>query len=69
MIHYLSIPTENPYHVDFKQNNSSSRFIATHAAISVPLSREEIEELGKREGWRVAHCNHEGIFEVMVTVN
>ena len=59
------IPGQENQQLEFKHNNSSSRFIATHAAISVPLSREEIELLGKRERWRVAHCNREGIFEVM----
>ena len=59
------IPGKENEQLGWKINNSPSRHIATHAAISVSLSKEEIETIGKREGWRVAHCNREGIFEVM----
>ncbi|MEA5511930.1 hypothetical protein VB715_19330 [Crocosphaera sp. UHCC 0190] len=58
-------PGTNQDELKFKHNDSSSQFTATHAAISVPLSQEEIEEIGQREGWRVVHCSREGLFEVM----
>lgn len=30
-----------------------TNFVATHAAISVPITQKQIEQIGKREGWRV----------------
>lgn len=45
-------PTPAPYH-------------ATHAAVSVPSSREEIEQIAAREGWQVRYCSREGFFEVI----
>lgn len=43
---------------------TSSNFIAVHAAISVPVSQDKIEQIGTREGWRVLPCNR-GSFEVI----
>jgi hypothetical protein len=31
----------------------------------VPLSQEEIEAIGQREGWRVVRSNRDGLFDVM----
>ncbi|HEY9662019.1 MAG TPA: hypothetical protein V6C65_26480 [Allocoleopsis sp.] len=42
----------------------SSDFVATHAAISVPTSQAQLEQIGKREGWQVARCNR-GPFDVI----
>ncbi|HEY9639500.1 MAG TPA: hypothetical protein V6C57_03405 [Coleofasciculaceae cyanobacterium] len=42
----------------------SSGFVATHAAISVPASQAQLEQIGKREGWQVARCNR-GPFDVI----
>jgi hypothetical protein len=49
----------------FAQNSHASRFTATHAAVSVPSSQTEIEQIGVREGWRVVRCNRDSIFDVM----
>jgi hypothetical protein len=49
----------------FVHNPHTSRFTATHAAISVPTSQAEIEEIGSREKWRVVRCNRDSIFDVM----
>ena len=46
------------------QISHASSFVATHAAISVPASQEELEQIGKREGWQVARCNR-GLFDVI----
>lgn len=43
----------------------SSRFTDIHAAISVPTSQEEIEQIGVREGWRVVRCNRDSFFDVI----
>lgn len=41
-----------------------SSFVATHAAISVPASQQQLEHIGKREGWQVALCSR-GPFDVI----
>ncbi|MES1024561.1 hypothetical protein ABN584_16855 [Gloeocapsa sp. BRSZ] len=48
----------------FSHNSSSSPFTAVHAAISVPVSREKIEDIGAREGWLVRQ-NNRGPFHVI----
>lgn len=48
----------------FSHNSLPSPFTAVHAAISVPMSREEIEDIGAREGWLVRQCDR-GSFHVI----
>jgi hypothetical protein len=43
---------------------NATAFVATHAAISVPASGQQLEQIGKREGWQVALCNR-GLFNVI----
>ncbi len=50
----------SPHH-----NSTPSRFTVTHAALSVPTSRAEIEEIAAREGWLVRYCSREGAFDVI----
>lgn len=50
--------------VEFGQSVSAPLFNAFHAAISVPVEQEKIEQIGVREGWRVLRCNR-GPFEVI----
>ena len=50
--------------VQFEENNSSSEFVAVHAAIFVPSSQEEIEQIAAREGWRVLYGDR-GLFQVI----
>jgi hypothetical protein len=40
------------------------RFSATHAALSVSVSRETIDKIGMREGWLVRWCDR-GLFQVI----
>jgi hypothetical protein len=49
-----------------------SGFVATHAAISVPATQQQLEQIGKREGWQVALCDrgaspteNRGVFKVI----
>ncbi len=49
---------------EFVQGRESFRFVAVHAAISVPISQEQIEQIGAREGWRVQLCDR-GPFKVI----
>ena len=46
------------------QANKSSQYIATHAAISIPLEQSEIEAIAQREQWRCVRCSR-GYFEVI----
>ncbi|MEA5571113.1 hypothetical protein [Calothrix sp. UHCC 0171] len=59
------LPGDADEQCHFRINDRASEFTATHAAISVPVSREEIEEIGKREGWRVVYCDRESFFDVI----
>jgi hypothetical protein len=49
----------------FIQKPPISRFLAVHAAISVPTTQAEIEAIGAHEGWRVVRCDRESLFEVI----
>ncbi|MBW4432709.1 MAG: hypothetical protein KME28_13490 [Pelatocladus maniniholoensis HA4357-MV3] len=49
----------------FVHNDNPSMFTATHAAISVPVTQEEIEQVGMSAGWRVVRCNRDSLFDVM----
>jgi hypothetical protein len=58
------VPSTGDAPVKFQNNSSASLFTATHAAISVAISQAQVEQIGKREGWRVVRCNR-GPFEVI----
>jgi hypothetical protein len=49
----------------FQINQQFSHYTSVHAAISVPISLEEIERIGEREGWRVVSANRDGLFDVV----
>lgn len=49
----------------FQMSQQRSRYTDVHAAISVPISLEEIERIGAREGWRVIPANRDGLFDVI----
>lgn len=49
----------------FVRNPQATPFTATHAAVSVPSSQAEIEQIGAREGWRVVRCDREGFFSLL----
>ncbi len=46
------------------QENKSSQYIATHAAISIPLNQSQIESIAEREHWRCVRCSR-GYFDVI----
>jgi hypothetical protein len=46
-------------------NASASPFTATHAALSVPLSAERVEQIAAREGWRTGTFERGGAFGVI----
>lgn len=43
----------------------TARYTDIHAAISVPIIQQEIEEIGVRKGWRVVRCNRDSFFDVI----
>lgn len=45
-------PPDGPGQAQFRSNPDSSRFVATHATISVERTVAEIQAIGEREGWR-----------------
>ena len=57
------IPGEDQEPIKYRQNDSS-QFIATHAAISVPLDQSQIELIAQREQWRCVRCSR-GYFDVL----
>lgn len=59
------IPAGYEEQAGFVINPGPSRFGAVHAAVSVPASLEQIEEIGRREGWRTISCDRDGLFNVI----
>nr|ADN17110.1 conserved hypothetical protein [Gloeothece verrucosa PCC 7822] len=59
------LPGKDNEPIQYQRNENFSPFIATHAAISVPKTQEEIENIANREGWRVLRCNRGGFFDVI----
>ena len=57
------IPGENDKPIQY-QENTFRPFIATHAAISIPLERSQIEQIAQREQWRCLLCSR-GHFDVI----
>ncbi len=59
------IPDAYEGQAGFQINQQASHYTPFHAAISVPISLEEIERIGAREGWRVFPANRDGLFDVI----
>ncbi|NJL42060.1 MAG: hypothetical protein HC840_15025 [Leptolyngbyaceae cyanobacterium RM2_2_4] len=59
------VPGRENEATQFENNLNPSAYTATHAAISVPVSEEEIRAIAQRESWRVVRCDREGYFEVI----
>lgn len=57
------IPGEAEKPIQYQQN-TSNQFIATHAAISIPLEQSQIESIAQREQWRCVRCSR-GYFDVI----
>ena len=57
------IPGKDGEAIQYQQKDSS-QFIATHAAISIPLEQSEIEAIAQREQWRCVRCSR-GFFDVI----
>lgn len=59
------IPDAHKGEAGFQVDRQASHYIPFHAAISVPVSLEEIERIGLREGWRVFPANRDGLFDAI----
>lgn len=59
------IPNAHQGQAGFRLSPQPTQYVSFHAAISVPLSLEEIERIGEREGWRVYPCSRDGLFDVI----
>jgi hypothetical protein len=59
------MPGSNDAEVQARVSTTASPYTATHAALSVPLSRERIREIAAREGWRTGTFVRGGVFEVI----
>jgi hypothetical protein len=57
-------PGEEKQDCQFKETPQPSNFTATHAAISVNSTQEQIEAIAYREGWRVIRCRR-AFFDVI----
>jgi hypothetical protein len=57
-------PGEGKQDSHFQEIPQHSNFTATHAAISVDSTQEQIEAIANREGWRVMRCSR-AFFDVM----
>lgn len=51
--------------VSSMNNEASSPFTATHAAVSVDLTEQQIKSIAARESWRAVTCNRGGLFDVV----
>ena len=58
------IPGEDDKPIQYQKPNSGNPFIATHAAISVPLNQSQINSIARRENWRCLSCSR-GYFDVI----
>ena len=58
------IPGKDGEAIQFQYQNTPNQFIASHAAISIPLSQPEIETIAEREQWRCVRCSR-GYFDVI----
>ncbi|HLO84991.1 MAG TPA: hypothetical protein VK203_08285 [Nostocaceae cyanobacterium] len=58
------IPGMGEQPAQFQVSEYLSPYSPVHAAISVPLSQEKIEEIAAQEGWRALRC-HRGNFDVI----
>ncbi|MBD1875659.1 hypothetical protein H6F75_19435 [Nodosilinea sp. FACHB-131] len=59
------LPDSHQGEAGFRLNPQPTQYCAFHAAISVPISLEEIERIGDREGWRVLFASRDGMFDVV----
>ncbi|XGV99107.1 MAG: hypothetical protein ACAF41_09235 [Leptolyngbya sp. BL-A-14] len=56
---------EGEEQAEFTPSGFNPPFVATHAALSVPLPYEQIERIAAREGWKLLYCNRQGFFDII----
>jgi hypothetical protein len=65
LIKTVLVPGEGDHQVEFGLNSETSGLTAIHAAISVPTSQKQIEQIAAREGCRCVCCDRDGFFDVI----
>jgi hypothetical protein len=51
------VPPDGPGQATFRHDPNASRYVATHATVSVQRSVDEVLALGEREGWRAVRLS------------
>jgi hypothetical protein len=51
--------------VKLQTHSVSSNHTAIHAALSVPVSKAQIQAIADRESWRMVYCNRHDYFDVI----
>jgi len=59
------VPGMEQAQVLFSFNALSPVHSATHAAISVPITEAQIQQIADRENWRCVRCDRDSYFEVI----
>jgi hypothetical protein len=59
------VPELNQGQVGFETTSQLATYTSFHAAISVPISLEEIERIADRAGWPIYVCSRDGLFDVV----
>jgi hypothetical protein len=59
------VPGNGDAEAQARVNKTASSYTATHAALSVPLSRERVRKIAEREGWQTGVFVRGGVFEVI----
>lgn len=59
------VPGVHEGQAGFRLVPQTIQYVSFHAALSVPISLEEIERIAGREGWRVFPCSRDGLFDVI----
>jgi hypothetical protein len=57
-------PGSDDQPIQYQNPTTEKQYIATHAAISIPLEQEQIDFIAKRENWRCLRCSR-GYFDVI----
>jgi hypothetical protein len=57
-------PGSDDQPIQYQSPTTEKQYIATHAAISIPLEQPQIDSIAERENWRCLRCSR-GYFDVI----
>ena len=58
-------PEVMPWEVQIRQDGAAQQASGFHVAITSTLSRQQIIELGRSQGWRAVYCDRGGVFDLV----